>query len=70
MSAFEKKYSVPEVAALIGCSRDTVRRRFRYDPTVGRVGKRVGRYKRAYFTLLIPESAVRKWWDELRRNGL
>jgi len=36
MSVLEKKYSVKEIARIVGCSEQTVRRRFRDDPKVGR----------------------------------
>lgn len=68
MGALEKKYSVKEAARIVGFSQSTVRRRFRDDPSVGRLGNKEGRFKRPWFKLSIPESSLMKWWDELTRN--
>jgi len=51
------------------CSEDTVRRRFRDDPKVGRVGRGETRNKRPRFRLFISESSFVRWWDELKANG-
>jgi len=69
MSTLERKYTVQEVAKIVGCSEMTVRRRFRNDPNVGRLGRGETRTKRPRFGLLIPQSSVYKWRDELKANG-
>jgi hypothetical protein len=69
MSTFEKKYTVQQIAKIVGCSENTIRRRFRDDPKVGRLGRGETRNKRPYFRLLIDESSFVAWWDELKKNG-
>jgi transposase-like protein len=69
MSALEKKYTVKQIAKIVGCSENTVRRRFRDDPKVGRLGSGETRYKRPHFQLFISESSFVAWWDELTKNG-
>jgi hypothetical protein len=69
MGALERKYTVQEAAKIVGCGESSVRRRFRDDPKVGRMGKEEGRRKRPYFRLFIPETELKRWWDELTANG-
>jgi hypothetical protein len=69
VGVLEKKYTVKQAAELVNVSRETVRRRFHDDPHVGRVGHPEGRFKRSYFKLLIPQSELMRWWDELKKNG-
>lgn len=68
MSTLERKYTVQQIVKIMGCSANTVRRRFRDHPEVGRVGSAETRRKRPRFRLLIPESCLYKWWEELKRN--
>ena len=61
VSAFEKHYTVDELAAMWGLSDDTVRKLFINQPGVMKIGspsRLVGRgkYRRRYYTLRIPES--------------
>jgi hypothetical protein len=60
----EPHYSVQALAELLGLSDTTTRRLFEHEPGVLRIGepsRRLGRtLKRRYFTLRIPESAVRR----------
>jgi AraC-like DNA-binding protein len=60
MSAFEKHYSVPELADVLGMSQGTVRKLFQDEPGVLRKGHGETRGKRAYYTYYIPESVVRR----------
>jgi len=60
MSATEQHYTVPQVAAMWGCSKQTVRRLFQDEPDVLRVGSEEQRYKRPYQTLYITETALRR----------
>lgn len=64
MSAFEKHYSVPEVAELWGLSDDTVREIFKGKPGVFKLERRGSRLKRGYTTLCIPESLVKRVYAE------
>ena len=60
-NAFEKHYSVHDVAGVWGLDESTIRRLFQDEPGVqkiGRSGRRDG--KRDYVTLRIPESIVRR----------
>ena len=68
MSALEKKYTVQQIAKIVGCSENTVRRRFRDDPKVGRIGSSGNRKKHPHFRLFISESSFIKWWQEMTEN--
>jgi hypothetical protein len=69
MSAFEKHYSVSELAELWKRSDDTIRRWFQGEPGVAKTGegtRRVGRkYVRRYHTLLIPESIALRVYNRM-----
>jgi hypothetical protein len=67
--ALDTKYTVQEAAKIMNCSENTVRRRFHDDPKVGRIGTGETRKKRRYYRVLIPESSLVRWWDELTENG-
>jgi hypothetical protein len=56
--AFERHYSVAEIAALWNLSPDVVRRLFRNEPDVLAIGDSNPKHKRRYVTLAIPESVV------------
>lgn len=58
MSAFEKHYSVQQVAELWGIAGDTVRRLFKDEPGVIKIGYPEKRFKRKRFVLRIPETVL------------
>ena len=58
MGAFEKHYSVKEIAALWGYSTETIRRLFRNEKGVLKIGSPGTRFKRQRFQLSIPESVL------------
>ncbi len=60
MASFnEKHYQISELAKLWGLSEDTVRERVKDDPGVIRVGHSgIGRRKRPYIRMTIPESVA------------
>ena len=64
-AAFERHYSVDELAALWGMSGDFVRRLFLHEPDVVIFHHRPGR--RVYRTLRIPESVAQRVHLRLRR---
>lgn len=66
MGAFEKHYTVTEIAELWHFSPDTVRARFRSRPGVLKIGTGETRHKRAYISLRIPESILQQVHAELR----
>jgi AraC-like DNA-binding protein len=65
MSAFEKHYSVAEISERWGYSEDTIRRLFRDEPGVLKVGSPETRYKRKRWQLSIPESILVKVYQRL-----
>jgi len=56
--AFERHFTIRELATLWQLSEDTVRRMFQGEPGVVEVGPQRKVYKRPYTTLRIPESVV------------
>ena len=60
MSASERHYSVPELAALWGLSQDTIRSIFRGVPGILRIARPETRRKRSYTTIRIPESVAQR----------
>jgi transcriptional regulator GlxA family with amidase domain len=66
-SAFEKHFSVRELAASWGLSERTIRRMFAGEPGVVSWGRDESRSKRAYKTLRIPESVAQRVYRRLRR---
>ena len=60
LSAFEKHYSIEEIAMVWNLSVDSVRRLFEREPGVLVVGGAQKRGKRRYRTLRIPESVVER----------
>ena len=58
LSAFEKHYSVQEVAELWGYSENTIRRIFQDEKGVLKQGRPETRFKRKRFQLSIPESVL------------
>lgn len=69
MSAFERHFSVNEVAEMWNISDDTVRRLFRDEPGVLHIANPHSRLKRGYEMLRIPKSIVLKVHEKLR-SGL
>jgi Fic family protein len=59
-AAFEKHYSVPELAKMWLLSRNTVRKIFLEEPGVLRLAHEETRYKRRYTTLRIPERIAQR----------
>jgi hypothetical protein len=60
MAVDERHYRVDELATLWRLSPETIRRLFREEPGVIKIGKGLGRYRRRrpYLTLSIPESVA------------
>jgi transposase len=58
MSAVEKHYSVRQVAEMWGYSEETIRRLFRKEKGVLKIGSPETRYKRKRWQLSIPESVL------------
>lgn len=65
----EKHYSVNELAILWNLSKQTIRRLFQDEPDVVRIGDTDVRRKRAYVTLRIPESVVRRVHQRLTKSA-
>jgi AraC-like DNA-binding protein len=68
-AAFERHYSVGELAQLWGLSERTIRRIFNSEPGVFRWESTETRFKRGYTTLRIPESVVQRVHRKLRKAG-
>ena len=66
MAALEKHYTVAEVASLWCLSEDTIRKIFRDDPAVLKIGAGEKLHKRGYVVLRIPESVVLRTHENLR----
>jgi hypothetical protein len=60
VSVDEKHYSPDELATLWGVSVDSIRRIFRDEPGVLKMGSRSPKHKRQYLTLRIPESVAER----------
>jgi hypothetical protein len=65
--AFEKHFSVQELAVLWGLSERTIRRIFAAEPGVVSWGRTESRSKRAYRTVRIPGSVAQRVYRKLRR---
>ena len=59
-SAFEKHFTVEEIAAMWQISKDTVRRLFTHEPGVVALTNARRSSRRRYVTLRIPESVVER----------
>lgn len=66
MTALEKHYAVGEVADMWNLSDETIRRLFRDEPGVIKIGDEERRWKRSYFVLRIPESVVLRVHEKLK----
>ena len=69
MSAFEKHFSVAEVSERWGYSEDTIRRLFRNEPGVLKIGSPETRFKRRRWQLSIPESVLVRVYQRLCSRG-
>jgi len=58
LSAFEKHYSVQQISKMWGYSEETIRRLFRNEKGVLKIGSPETRFKRKRFQLSIPESVL------------
>lgn len=56
----EKHYTPDELAKLWAISPETVRKLFRNEPGVLKIGKTGSRYRRGYITLRIPEQVAER----------
>lgn len=65
----ERHYSVNELAVLWNLSKQTIRRLFQDEPDVVRIGDTDVSRKRAYVTLRIPESVVRRVHQRLTKSA-
>lgn len=65
MSAFERHYSVQQLSEMWGYSEQTIRRLFRDEPGILRIGSAETRFKRKRWQLSIPESAVTRMHQRL-----
>jgi hypothetical protein len=65
--AYEKHYSVVEVAKLWSLSQKTVRRMFECEPGVIHWGSEERRHKRGYRTMRIPETVLQRVHRKLRK---
>jgi hypothetical protein len=66
MAAFEKHFSVKQVAEMWGFSPNTIRRLFQDEKGVIKHGSPEARFKRKRFVLSIPESVLLRVYDKLR----
>jgi AraC-like DNA-binding protein len=69
MGAFEKHWSVAEVSERWGYSEQTIRRLFRDEPGVLRIGAPERRFKRKRWQLSIPESILIRVHQRLSNSG-
>jgi transcriptional regulator GlxA family with amidase domain len=68
-TAFERHYSVLEMAAMWSLSERTIRRMFDGEEGVVNWGHSGMRRKRAYQTLRIPESVMLRVYQRIRKAG-
>ena len=69
MGALEKHYGVQALAKMWGYSPNTIRRLFRDEPGVLKIGKPETRFKRKRFQLSIPESVIVRVHNKLSNQG-
>jgi transcriptional regulator GlxA family with amidase domain len=65
LTAFEKHYSVQQIAKLWGLSDDTIRRIFQDEDGVLKIGSPETRFKRKRIQLSIPESVLQRVYKKL-----
>lgn len=68
MLALERHYDVQQVAEMWNVSASTVRELFQDESGVVKIGGAETRFKRKWFTLRIPESAVIRVHERLRNK--
>lgn len=68
VATFEKHYTVKQLSELWSLSPQTIRQIFHREPGVLKFGATKERFKRAYFTLLIPETVVQRVHQRLRNK--
>ena len=68
MSAFEKHFSVQQVAKLWNWSDNTVRKLFKDEPGVIKIGGPETRFKQKHWQLSIPESVLLRVHGKLRNK--
>ena len=61
----EKHYTPDDLAGMWGVSVDSIRRIFREEPGVLKMGDKNPKHKRQYLTLRIPESVVERVYSRL-----
>lgn len=69
MGAFERHYSVQQVSEMWGYSEQTIRRLFRDEAGVLRIGSAETRFKRKRWQLSIPESVLTRVHRHLCSSG-
>jgi transcriptional regulator GlxA family with amidase domain len=69
LSAFERHYSVQQIAKLWNYSDDTIRRLFQNEAGVVRIGNGETRFKRKRWQLSIPESVLIRVHRKLSVKG-
>jgi hypothetical protein len=69
MSAVERHYSVQQVSEMWGYSAETIRRLFRDEPGVLRIGSAETRFKRKRWQLSISESILIRVYQRLCARG-
>lgn len=67
MAALEKHFTITEVSKLWQLSEDTIRKIFRDEPGVLKIGSAEKRFKRGYVVLRIPETVLQKVHAGLRK---
>lgn len=65
---FEPHYKVNHIARMWGFSRETIRKLFKDEPGVLRLGRAESRFRRGYESLSIPESVMRSVHHRLRQR--
>jgi hypothetical protein len=68
VSAFEKHFSIKEIAALWGFSPGRVRSIFRDRSDVLRLGHAETLHKNCYVSIRVPESVVNRVYAELQKR--
>jgi hypothetical protein len=66
---FERHYSAGEIGKLWNLSGETIRTMFENEPGVLRIGEGDSRKKRAYFTMRVPESVMRRVHQKWRTRS-
>jgi hypothetical protein len=67
--AFERHFTIKQIAGLWALSEDVVRRLFENDPDIVRVGHDEQLHLRRHWTFTIPESVVRRIHRRITQVG-